>query len=87
MYVHCVESFVHIECYSDCSRMWSHLPEPLCYGIMYVCGSVPVECCVLYPYCEGVFDLCYYVVVKKSFKHAREEYDYKMVYVFQVPAV
>ena len=25
MYVYCVESFAHIECYSDCSRRGSHL--------------------------------------------------------------
>ena len=25
VYVYCVESFAHIECYSDCSRRGSHL--------------------------------------------------------------
>ena len=35
VYVYCVESFAHIECYSDCSRMGSHLVEPLCYGVVY----------------------------------------------------
>ena len=25
---------VCIECYSDCSRMGSHLVEPLCYGVV-----------------------------------------------------
>ena len=34
VYVHCVESFAHIECYSDCSRRGSHLVEHLCYGII-----------------------------------------------------
>ena len=29
VYVYCVESFAHIECYSDCSRMGSHLVEPI----------------------------------------------------------
>ena len=46
MYVYCVESFAHIECYSDCSRRGSHLVEP-----------VTVECCVLYPCCMGVFGM------------------------------
>ena len=35
VYVYCVESFAHIECYSDCSRRGSHLVEPLCYGVVY----------------------------------------------------
>ena len=43
MYVYCVESFAHIECYSDCSRRGSHLVEPFCY---LVCSAVTVECCV-----------------------------------------
>ena len=30
----CVESFAHIECYSDCSRRGSHLVEPFCYGVV-----------------------------------------------------
>ena len=30
----CVESFAHIECYSDCSRRGNHLVEPLCYGVI-----------------------------------------------------
>ena len=51
MYVYCVESFAHIECYSDCSRRGSHLVEPLCYGV------VTVECCVLYPCCVGMFGM------------------------------
>ena len=35
VYVYCVESFAHIEFYSDCSRKGSHLVEPLCYGVVY----------------------------------------------------
>ena len=35
VYVYCVESFGHIECYSDCSRRESHLVEPICYGVVY----------------------------------------------------
>ena len=34
VYVYCVESFAHIECYSDCSRMGSHLVEPFCYSVV-----------------------------------------------------
>ena len=30
----CVESFAHVECYSDCSRRSSHLVEPLSYGVI-----------------------------------------------------
>ena len=40
MYVYCVVSFAHIECYSDCSHMGSHFVEPLCYGIIYLMYSV-----------------------------------------------
>ena len=35
MYVYCVESFAHIECYSDCSRRGSQLVEPLFFGVVY----------------------------------------------------
>ena len=31
---HPVESFAHIECYSDCSRRGSNLVEPFCYGVI-----------------------------------------------------
>ena len=34
LYVYCVVSFAHIECYSDCSRRGRHLVEPLCYGVV-----------------------------------------------------
>ena len=34
VYVYCVESFAHIECYSDCSRRVIHLVEPLCYVVV-----------------------------------------------------
>ena len=43
MYVYCVESFAHIECYSDCSRRGSHLVEPFCYGVFSVCSAVTVD--------------------------------------------
>ena len=57
MYVYCVESFAHIDCYSDCSRMGDHLVEPLCYGVIQFCSAVTVECCVLYPCCMGGFGM------------------------------
>ena len=57
MYVYCVESFAHIECYSDCSRRGSHLVEPFATVLFSVCNAVTVECCVLYPCCMGVFGM------------------------------
>ena len=57
MYVYCVESLAHIECYSDCSRRGSHLVEPLATVMFTVCSAVTVECCVLYPCCVGVFGM------------------------------
>ena len=48
MYVYCVESFAHIECYSDCSRSGSHLVEPFCYGV----SAVTVECLVCLLLCK-----------------------------------
>ena len=42
-----VESFAHIECYSDSSRRGSHLVEPLCDVLLSVCSAVTVECCAL----------------------------------------
>ena len=40
MSVYCVESFAHIECYSDCLRRGSHLVEPFGYGVISVCSTV-----------------------------------------------
>ena len=57
MYVYCVESFAHIECYSDCSRRGSHLLNPFDTVLFSVCSAVTVECCVLYPCCMGVFGM------------------------------
>ena len=58
MYVYCVESFTHIECYSDCSHRGSHLVESLRYGVFFsVCSAVTVEYCVLYLCCMGVFGM------------------------------
>ena len=34
VYVYCVESFAHLECYNDCSLRGSHLVEPLYYGVI-----------------------------------------------------
>ena len=52
MYVYCVESFDHIECYRG-----NHLVEPLATVLFTVCSSVTVEWCVLYPCCVGVFGM------------------------------
>ena len=57
MYVYCVESVAHIECYSDCSRRGSNLDEPLATVLLSVFSAVTVECCVLYPCCMGVFGM------------------------------
>ena len=61
MYVYCVESFAHIECYSDCSHRGSHLVEPFATVLSTVCSAVAVEYCVLYPCCVGVF--CMFAVM------------------------
>ena len=48
VYVYCVESFAHIECYSDCSRRGSYLVEPLqqtdgrCPGTQLSRGERPI---------------------------------------------
>ena len=56
MYVYCVESFAHIEFYSDCSRRGSHLVVNTFATVLFsVCSAVTVGCCVLYPCCMGVF--------------------------------
>ena len=36
VYVYCVESFAHIECYSDYCHRGSHLVEPLFYDVYCV---------------------------------------------------
>ena len=65
MYVYRVESFAHIECYSDCSRRGSHLVEPLCYGAFSVCSAVTVECFFV-PVLHGC--VCCYVGKKALFQ-------------------
>ena len=56
MYVYCVESFAHIECYSDCSRGGAIWLNPFATVLFTVCSAVTVECCVLYPCCmDGMF--------------------------------
>ena len=56
VYVYCVESFAHIECYSDCSRRAIWL-NPFTTVLFTVCSAVTVECSVLYPCCVGVFGM------------------------------
>ena len=51
----CVESFAHIECYSDCSCRGAIWLNPFATVLFSVCSAVTVECCVLYPCCMGVF--------------------------------
>ena len=54
----CVESFAHIECYSDCSHreggIWLNPFSTVLFGVR---SAVTVESCVLYPYCMGVFGM------------------------------
>ena len=57
MYVHYVESFAHIECYSDYSRMGAIWFNPFARVLFSVCSAITVECCVLYPCCMGVFGM------------------------------
>ena len=46
-----MESFAHIECYSDCSRRESNLVKPLCYGVILLCVVPSLKCCM------GVFGM------------------------------
>ena len=60
MYVYCVESFAHIECYSDCSRrgaIWLNPFATVLFSVYSVCNAVTVECRVLYLCCMGVFGM------------------------------
>ena len=56
MYVYCVESFAHIECYSDCvgGAIWLN---PFATVLFSVCSAITIECCVLYLCCMGVFGM------------------------------
>ena len=57
MYV-CVESFAHIECYSNCSRRGAIWLNPFATVVLFtVCSAVTVEGCVLYPCCVGEFGM------------------------------
>ena len=51
----CVESFAHIECHSDCSHRGAIWLNPFSTVLFSVRSAVTEECCVLYPYCMGVF--------------------------------
>ena len=63
MYVCCVESFVHIECYSDCSRRGAIWLNPFVTVLFNVCSAVTVECYVLYPCCLDVFGMFADIVI------------------------
>ena len=58
VYVYCVESFAHIERYSEClprgGAIWLH---PFSMVLCNVCSAVTVECCVLYLCCVGLFGM------------------------------
>ena len=57
MYVYCVESFAHIECYSDCSSRGAIWLNPYATVLFSMCSAVTVECCVLYRCDMGVFGM------------------------------
>ena len=57
MYVYCVESFAHIECYSGCLCRGAIWLNPFVTVLFNVCSAVIVECCVLYLCCVGVFGM------------------------------
>ena len=57
VYVDCVETFAHVECYSDYSRRGAIWLNPFATVLFSVCSAVTVECCVLYKCCVGVFDM------------------------------
>ena len=44
---YCVESFVHIECYSNCSCRGAICLNPFAMVLFYVCSAVTVVCCVV----------------------------------------
>ena len=58
MYVYCIETFAHIECYSVIVHaggvIWFN---PLAMVLFTVCSAVTVECCILYPCCADVFGM------------------------------
>ena len=57
MYVYCVESFAHIECYSDVCIGGAIWLNPFATVLFSVCSDITIECCVLYPCCMGVFGM------------------------------
>ena len=61
MYVYCVESFAHIECYSDCSCRGAIWLNPFATVLFSVCSAVTVECCVLRVLHGCVWYVCCYV--------------------------
>ena len=57
MYVYCVESFAHIECYSDRLRRGANWLNSFDKVLFNVCSVVTVDSCVLYPCCVGMFGM------------------------------
>ena len=58
MYVYCVEalliSSVNVIVHAGGGGIWLN---PFATVLYNVCSAVTVECCVLYPYCMGVFGM------------------------------
>ena len=57
MYVYGVESFAHIECYSDCRAGGSIWLNTFATELFTLYSAVTVECRVLYPCGVGVFGM------------------------------
>ena len=67
MYVYCVESFAHIECYSDCSAGGAIWLSPFATVLSIVCSAATVECCVLYPWSVCVCLVCFLLCREEGF--------------------
>ena len=64
MYVYFVESFSHIECYSDCSRRGAIWLNPFATVLFSVCSAVTVVLCFV-PVLHGCIGyVCCYVGIK-----------------------
>ena len=64
MYVYCVESFAHIEYYSDCSPRGAIWLNPFATVLFSVCSDVTVVLCFVPVFHECVWYACCYVKKK-----------------------
>ena len=64
MYVYCVESFAHIECYSNCSSRGSHLLR--CCLVCIVLSLYNIECCTLLLVLRGCVFVCLLLYKKEG---------------------